>query len=49
MNSLLETHSEREIFQYLMKSTLLLIRIMSITQGESTNQMLAVPQVQSTH
>ena len=45
MYSLLEIHSERLIFQYLMKSTLLLIRFMSITQGESTNQMLAVPKV----
>ena len=34
MLCLLEIHSERKIFQYLMKSTLSFIRIMSITQGD---------------
>ena len=43
MDCLLEVHSERNIFQDLMKSALSLIRIMSLTQG-STNQMLIVPQ-----
>ena len=48
MQCLLEIHSKRKIFQYLMKSTLSLIRIMSNTWG-STNQMLVVPQIQTIH
>ena len=48
MQCLLEIHSKRKIFQYLMKSSLSLIRIMSNTWG-STNQMLVVPQIQTIH
>ena len=44
MHCSLEIHFERKIFQYLMNSTLSLIRIMSIT-----NEMLVVPQIQVYH
>ena len=34
MQCLLEIHLDRKIFQYLIKSTLFLIRIISVTQGD---------------
>ena len=47
MHCLLEIHSEKKIFQYLMKSTLYQNHVYN-TRG-STNQMLVVPQIQTTH
>ena len=39
----------KEIFQYLMMSTLSLIRIMSITQRDQQIKMPVVPHIQTTH
>ena len=48
MPCLLEIYSERKIFQYLMKSTPSNQNHAHNTRG-STNQMLVVPHVQTTH